>query len=66
MANNWGDSKRFGRPAFSGFFVLALLAMSLMSAFAQTNDSPGANWKPLPNREEASSRPPGCTPSPTC
>ena len=25
-----------------------------MSAVAQTNDSPGADWKPLPNREEAS------------
>jgi CubicO group peptidase (beta-lactamase class C family) len=54
MANKWGDSKRIVKPTLRVFFLLALFATSLMSTVAQTNDSPGADWQPLPNREEAS------------
>ena len=36
------------------FFLLAVFALSLVSAVAQINDSPRADWQPLPNREQAS------------
>ena len=54
MADNCGDSKRIVKPTLGLFFLFALFPMSLVSAVAQTNDSPGADWQPLPNREEAS------------
>lgn len=53
MANKWADPKNHISPTLRAVFLLAVLATP-MCAVAETNDSPGTGWKPLPNREEAS------------
>lgn len=54
MASHWRDSKRIVKSTICVFFWLALCVPALVSSVAQTNDSPGSDWQPLPNREEAS------------
>lgn len=53
------EARHHFAPAYStwplAFFALIALCVGLaVPSAAQTQDSPGTNWEPLPNREEAS------------